>query len=106
VEQQASHWITIAVIFSVGLTVLLFNMRSVKERRSLGQWLILQLYKVVRFGWAVLRAVDVGYLEYRRTVQETPLLMENERFLGKIVKATAKDEEGPAAGLHWDTAAN
>ena len=104
-EQQASHWITVAVIFSIGLTVLLFNMRSVKERRSLGQWIILQLYKVVRFGWAVLRAVDVGYLEYRRTVQETPLLMENERFLGKIVKATAKDEE-TAAGLHWDTAAN
>jgi hypothetical protein len=104
VEQQASHWITVAVIFSIGLTVLLFNMKSMKERRSLGQWIILQLYKVVRFGWAVLRAVDVGYLEYRRTVQETPLLMENERFLGKIIKSTANDEN--ATGLHWDTAAN
>lgn len=104
-EQQASHWITVAVIFSIGLTVLLFNMKSMKERRSLGQWIILQLYKVVRFGWAVLRAVDVGYLEFRRTVQETPLSMENERFLGKIVKAGNKEEE-TAAGLHWDTAAN
>jgi hypothetical protein len=104
-EQQASHWITVAVIFSIGLTVLLFNMKSMKERRSLGQWIILQLYKVVRFGWAVLRALDVGYMEYRRTIQETPLLIENERFLGKIIKASSSDEE-TAAGLHWDTAAN
>lgn len=80
-------------------------MKSVKERRSLGQWIILQLYKAVRFCWAILRAVDVGYLEFRRTVQETPLLMENERFLGKIVKAADKDKE-PAVGLHWDAAAN
>ena len=65
--------------------------------------MILTFYKVVRFGWAVLRGVDVGYLEYRRTVQETPLAMENERFLGKIVKVSKEDDH--AASLHWDAAA-
>lgn len=65
----------------------------------------MNFYKVVRFGWAVLRAVDVGYLEYRRTVQETPLAMENERFLGKIVKAPGQEDRA-ISSLNWDPAAN
>ena len=104
-EQQTSHWITLTTALTVGLMILLFNLRPKKSRRSFGQWVILTLYKVIRFFWAIVRAVDVAYLEYRRALQETPLEIENERCLGKIVKAAAEDETSVSA-MHWDPAAN
>ena len=104
-EQQTSHWITLTTALTVGLMILLFNIRPKKSRRSFGQWVILTLYKVIRFFWAIVRAVDVAYLEYRRALQETPLEIVNERSLGKIVKAAAEDEAGVPA-MHWDPAAN
>jgi hypothetical protein len=104
-EQQTSHWITLTTALTVGLMILLFNLRPKKERRSFGQWVILTLYKVIRFLWAIVRAADVAYLEYRRALQETPLEVENERSLGKIVKAAPEDEAGVPA-MQWDPAAN
>jgi prolipoprotein diacylglyceryltransferase len=104
-EQQTSHWITLTAALTVGLMILLFNLRPKKDRRSFGQWVILMLYRLIRFFWAIVRAADVAYLEYRRALQETPLEMENERSLGKIVKAAAHDETGVPA-MHWDPAAN
>jgi hypothetical protein len=48
--------------------------------------------------WVMVRAVDVGYLEYRRAIGEAPFEIENERCLGKLVKAsTAKIAQPRAA---------
>jgi hypothetical protein len=99
-EQQTSHWITLATALTGGLIILLFSLRPKKARRSFGQWVILTLYKVVRFFWAIVRATDVAYLEYRRTLQEIPLDVENERSLGKIVKSEVADETDVTA-MHW-----
>jgi len=104
-EQQISHWITLTIAVTIGLIILLFNFKLKKDRRSFAQWLILMLYKAIRLFWAVVRATDVAYLEYRRVLRQTPLEMENERFLGKIVRASTSDETAVPA-LHWDTAAN
>lgn len=104
-EQQTSHWITLTSALTVGLIILLFNLRPKRARRSFGQWVILTLYKVIRFFWAIVRAADVAYLEYRRALQETPLEVENERSLGKIVKAAPGEETGVSA-IQWDAAAN
>jgi hypothetical protein len=104
-EQQTPHWITLAIVLTIGLVILLCNLKPAKDRRSFGQWLILSLYKVVRYFWAIVRAVDVGYLEYRRVIAETPLRTENEKCLGKI--ATAGNEDASEIhDLSWDAASN
>lgn len=104
-DQQTPHWITLAVALTIGLIILLFNLKPTKDRRSFGQWLILMLYKVMRFFWAIVRAADVGYLEYRRVIQETALHTENERFLGNVSRLS-EAEESSMQDLHWDAAAN
>jgi hypothetical protein len=96
VQEQVLHWSTLAVAFLLGLTVLL-RKQGKKERRSLGQWVILLLYKAVRRFWAIVRAIDVGYLEYRRAIKEAPFEIENERCLGKLVKASNTRTAGPKA---------
>ncbi|MBV9500260.1 MAG: hypothetical protein JO138_12885 [Acidobacteriaceae bacterium] len=100
-QEEISRWTTLGIALAAGLIILLVNRRTVKERRSSGQWIILQLYKAMRFFWALVRAVDVGYLEYRRIQQEAELEIENERCLGKLVKASA-----PSKGnaLEWKPA--
>jgi hypothetical protein len=90
------HWSTLAIAFVLGLTVLL-KKQAKKERRSWGQWVILLLYKAVRRFWAIVRAIDVGYLEYRRAIKEAPFEIENERCLGKLVKASNARTAGPKA---------
>jgi hypothetical protein len=80
VQEQVLHWSTLAVAFLLGLTVLL-KKRAKKERRSLGQWVILLLYRAVRRFWAIVRAIDI----------------ENERCLGKLVKASNIRTAGPRA---------
>ena len=104
-DQQTPHWITLAIALTIGLIILLFNLKPAKDRRSFGQWLILMFYKVLRFFWAIVRAADVGYLEYRRVIQETALHTENERFLGKISRVS-REEDNSIPDLHWDPAAN
>lgn len=104
-DQQTPHWITLAVALTIGLIILLFNLKPAKDRRSFGQWAILMLYKVIRFLWAIVRAADVGYLEYRRVIQETALDTENEKLLGKLARATG-EKNGSMHDLHWDAAAN
>jgi hypothetical protein len=104
IDQQTSHWITLAIAFLIGFFILLCNLKSMKERRSLGQWIILQLYKAVRFTWAVVRAADVGYLEYRRIIKGMPLEIENERSIGKVVKASVEEKAGTPE-LSWEPAA-
>ncbi|MGI8961951.1 MAG: hypothetical protein ACR2IV_19770 [Bryobacteraceae bacterium] len=94
--EQVLHWSTLAVAFVLGLTVLL-KKKARKERRSSGQWVILLLYKAVRRAWALVRAIDVGYLEYRRAIKEAPFEIENERCLGKLVKASSVKTAGPKA---------
>lgn len=95
-QEQVLHWSTLGVAFVLGLTVLL-KKQAKKERRSWGQWVILLLYKAVRRCWAIVRAIDVGYLEYRRAIKEAPFEIENERCLGKLVKASSVKTAGPKA---------
>jgi prolipoprotein diacylglyceryltransferase len=104
-EQQTPHWITLAIALTIGLVILLCNLKPSKDRRSFGQWVILMLYKVIRFFWAIVRATDVGYLEYRRIVQGTSLETENEKCLGKIAIASPH-KNGTVHDLNWDAAAN
>lgn len=95
-QEQVLHWSTLGVAFLLGLTVLL-KKQAKKERRSWGQWVILLLYKAVRRFWAVVRAIDLGYLEYRRAIREAPFEIENERCLGKVIKASHAKAVGPKA---------
>ena|SRR5581483_3112768 len=85
-EQNLSRWIPLSVALVAGLLILWRAALSTRDRRSPGQWLIYRFYKLVQTGWAIARAIDVGYLEYRRVLQETRIEMENERCLGKMVK--------------------
>lgn len=100
-EQQASQWVTLGIALAAGSFFLLRNIRPAKERRSLGQGFIHLLYKLVRFFWAAVRAVDIGYLEYRRVLTTMPLEIENERQLGKLVRPA---DEVASEGLHWTPA--
>jgi hypothetical protein len=101
-EQQASQWISLAIALVAGAFFLFRNFRPSKERRSIGQAFICMLYKIVRFFWAVVRAVDIGYLEYRRVVTRTPLEMENEKELGKLIQPSR--EAAIPDGLDWSPA--
>jgi hypothetical protein len=101
-ELEFSHWLPVTLAVVVGLLILLRHMNVSKDRRSLGQWTILVLYRVVRFFWAVVRAVDLGYLEYRRILQESSIEIENEKFLGKIVKVSPHEDIREA--LQWQPA--
>jgi hypothetical protein len=85
-EQDVSRWMPLGIALVAAAAILLRNAQVAKERRSSGQWLIFGLYKVMRFVWALLRGVDVGYLEYRRVLQEAAIEVENERCLGKLIK--------------------
>jgi hypothetical protein len=87
-EDQLMRWIPLAVALAAVGTILFRNMQVTKERRSFGQFLILGFYKWMRYLWAIVRAIDVAYLEYRRVLEETPLQMENEKQLGKLVKVS------------------
>jgi hypothetical protein len=48
----------------------------------------------------VARAIDLGYLEYRRVLQESNIEIENEKFFGKVVKAAA-NERSIEDALEW-----
>lgn len=100
-EQNASQWVTLGVALAAGSFFLLRNVRPSKERRSMGQAFIHLLYRIVRFFWSAVRAVDIGYLEYRRVVTTMPLEIENERQLGKLVKPA---DNRAAERLHWTPA--
>ena len=45
------------------------------------------MYGFMQFIWALVRGIDVGYLEYRRVLQQTRIEVENERWLGKLIKS-------------------
>ena len=90
--QQASRWIPLAIALSAVTFILFKNFQVSKARRSSGQWLIYCLYKTTRVFWAVVRGIDVGYLEYRRVLREANIEVENEKCLGKLIKAHGTDE--------------
>lgn len=92
-QQQAAYWIMLSAALLAGAVVLVRNRISPNGRRSLGQWIIYRLYRVMRFVWAIVRAVDVGYLEYRRVLRETPLLMENEQAFGKLIASDSQNQQ-------------
>lgn len=56
-----------------------------RPHRSVWQALILLLYHTIRFFWAIVRGIDMGYLEFRRVMRETPIETGNERELGKLL---------------------
>lgn len=85
-EQQAFRWAPLTVALLAGLFILIRNARDVEERRSPGQWFIYRLYRLMQFVWALVRGMDVGYLEYRRVLQQARIEVENERWLGKLIK--------------------
>lgn len=86
-QQQSAHWVVLAVALATGSMILLRNVRTGKDRRSFGQWFILLLYRFLHFLYAIIRAMDVAYLEYRRELRHMPIEIENERELGKLIKA-------------------
>ena len=45
----------------------------------------------MQFVWALVRGIDVGYLEYRRVLQQTRIEVENERWLGKLIKGRQQE---------------
>ena len=69
-EQQAFRWAPLTVALVAALLILLRNVQMSTERRSPGQWLIFRLYRIMQFVWALVRGIDVGYLEYRRVLQQ------------------------------------
>lgn len=85
-QQEAFRWAPLTVALAAGLVILLRNAHGTKERRSPGQWFIFRLYRFMQFVWALVRGIDVGYLEYRRVLQQTRIEVENERWLGKLIK--------------------
>lgn len=95
---ELMRWMPLAIALAAVGTILFRNMHATKERRSFGQFLILNVYKWMRYWWAIVRAIDVGYLEYRRVLEDTPLQMENERYLGKLIKVTL---DGKAGVYSW-----
>ena len=95
-EEQVLHWSTLGVASVLGLSILMAK-HARKERRSWGQWVILLLYKALGRLWAMVRAIDMGYLEYRRAIKEVPFQIENERCLGKLVKPSTVKTVGPKA---------
>jgi hypothetical protein len=98
-EDQLMRWIPLAIALAAVGTILFRNMQVTKERRSFGQFLILGFYKWMRYLWAIVRAIDVAYLEYRRVLEDTPLQMENEKHLGKLVKVSLDSKTGVWAQL-------
>jgi hypothetical protein len=82
------RWMPLAIALGAVFTVLFRHMHVSKDRRSFGQFLILGFYKWMRYLWAIVRAIDIGYLEYRRVLEDTPLQIENEKYFGKLVKAS------------------
>jgi hypothetical protein len=96
-EEQLLHWSALGIAFALGLTVLVAKKQTMRERRSLGQWMILRLYMTAWRFWVIVRAIDVGYLEYRRAIGEAPFEIENERFLGKLIKPSRNRAAEPRA---------
>jgi hypothetical protein len=96
-KEQVLHWSALGVAFALGLTVLVAKKQTTRERRSWGQWMILRLYKAAWRFWVIVRAIDVGYLEYRRAIGEAPFEIENERFLGKLIKPSHHTAAGDRA---------
>ena len=99
-REQIVHWIPLSFAILIGGVVLYRNHRIAGERRSVGQWIILLCYKMIRFLWAVVRGIDVGYLEFRRALLLTDIETENERTLGKRVKRN-QAEIHFGAELRW-----
>ncbi len=91
-NQEFSRWIPLAVALAASLAVLIRNVQMSKERRSWGQLLIFTLYRGLRVVWAILRGIDVGFLEYRRVLQQTAIDIQNERSLGKLIKRRAAEK--------------
>lgn len=104
-EQQVLHWSTLAVALLAGLTILFLKRAPRNDRRSFGQWMILLLYKAAARFFALVRAIDFGYLEYRRMRGTLPFQIENEKALGKLVKASGSQDNAPEA-LKWTNAEN
>ena len=98
--QQVSQWVPLSFALILGGIVLARNKRITGERRSFGQWLILFFYRVMRFLWAIVRGVDVGYLEFRQVLKQVRLESENEKSLGKLMKKSEK-ETSFGQGLRW-----
>lgn len=83
-EQQAFRWAPLTVALVAGLLILVRNRQIAKDRRSPGQWFIFRMYQVTQFFWALVRGIDVGYLEYRRVLQQAKIEVVNERWLGRL----------------------
>jgi hypothetical protein len=85
-KEQVLQWTPLGVAFALGLVTLVLKKEPEKERRSWFQWIIVGFYKAAWRFWVIVRAFDVGYLEYRRALEDIPFEIENERFLGKLIK--------------------
>ena len=91
-QDQVIRWIPLAIALAATATIMFRHMHVTKERRSFGQFVILAVDKWMRWIWAIVRAIDMAYLEYRRVLEDTPLQMENEKYLGKLVKVSLGDK--------------
>ena len=100
-ELQFSRWIPLGVALAASLAVLIRNVQVSRERRSWGQLLIFTLYRGMRVVWAILRGIDLGFLEYRRVLKETTIEIQNERCLGKLIRKR-ETEKTPLYGLQQE----
>ncbi len=85
-EQDLVHWLPLSLTFVIAGVFLWRHRRPKADRHSCGQRAILLFYRVIRFLWAIVRGVDVGYLEFRKVLASTVIDMENEKVLGRLVK--------------------
>ena len=93
-NEHAFRWAPLTIALFAGSLILLRNMQMNGERRSAGQWVIFRMYQFMQFFWAVVRGLDVGFLEYRRVLQQAKIEVENERWLGKLAKSKANRAAG------------
>ena len=84
--QQTYGWFVLLSALGVGSAILLRYVRPTKERRTIGQWTIVQLYKAARYVWAIVRGLDAGYLEFQQVRRTMALEIQNEHQLGKLIK--------------------
>ena len=101
-DSQISRWIPLSVALAASLAVLIRNVQGSSERRSWGQLLMFTLYRGMLVVWAILRGIDLGYLEYRRVLRETSIEIQNERCLGKRIHKTRSREKAPLYGLQHE----
>lgn len=79
---------------ALGMWMVLRHNDTQHAHRSFLQWVILMLFRMARFCYAVATGFDYGYLQYRKALEEAKLELENENALGKVLKQVPQKNPG------------